>query len=141
MRARGGLDDCARDDLLALAEQDCFCGVTLFDPQAKPFPTAGWPSERELFRFQPVVTFPEPGWLEWRDAGTCMIERAPSGAYEEDWRLQPSSRSFARAFAATQRYDDDVSVHRGRPLYSRAQPIFAYHPENAARGAGAQRGL
>ena len=24
-----------------------------------------------------------------------MIERAPSGAYEEDWRLQPGSRSFA----------------------------------------------
>jgi hypothetical protein len=24
-----------------------------------------------------------------------MIERAPSGAYEEDWRLQSGSRSFA----------------------------------------------
>ncbi|MEJ0092306.1 MAG: hypothetical protein WDN46_02420 [Methylocella sp.] len=95
LRARSGLDGCARDDLLALAEQDCFCGVTLFDPHGEPFPTASWPSERELFRFQPVVTFPEPGWLEWRDAGACMIERAPSGAYEEDWRLQPYSRSFA----------------------------------------------
>jgi hypothetical protein len=95
LRARKGLADCSKEDLLALAEQDCFCGVTLFDSNAQPFPTASWPKESYLFRFQPVITFPEPGWMEWLEGGTCMIERAPSGAYVEDWRLQPGSKSFA----------------------------------------------
>ena len=95
LRDRKGLADCSKDELLKLAEQDCFCGITLFDPDAKPFPTASWPKEAYLFRFQPVITFPEPGWIEWRNSGTCMIEKAPSGAYEEDWRLRPDSRSFA----------------------------------------------
>jgi hypothetical protein len=95
LRGRRGLADCSKDELLKLAEQDCFCGVTLFDPDAEPFPTASWPKEAYLFRFQPLITFPEPGWIEWQNAATCMIERAPSGAYEEDWRLQPGSRSFA----------------------------------------------
>ena len=95
LRQRSGLEDCTSAELLTLAEQDCFCGVTLFDPIAEPYPTACWPGEFYPFRFQPVITFPEPGWLEWRDEGTCMIERAPSGAYEEDWRLQSGSRSFA----------------------------------------------
>ena len=95
LRERRGFADCSTDELLKLAEQDCFCGTTLFDPDAKPFPTASWPKEAYLFRFQPVITFPEPGWIEWRNFGTCMIETAPSGAYEEDWRLLPESRSFA----------------------------------------------
>ncbi len=94
LRTRDGLEDCSKEELLALAEQDCFCGVTLFDENAKPFPTARWPKESYLFRFQPVITFPEPGWMEWREDGTCMIERAPSGAYVEDWRLQPGSQNF-----------------------------------------------
>jgi hypothetical protein len=95
LRERKGLEDCSKDELLKLAEQDCFCGITLFEPDARPFPTASWPEEAYLFRFQPVITFPEPGWIEWQEGGTCMIERAPSGAYLEDWRLQPESRSFA----------------------------------------------
>src|SRR6476469_6534293 len=95
LRGRRGFADCSKDELLKLAEQDCFCGVTLFDPDAEPFPTASWPKEAYLFRFQPVITFPEPGWIEWQNSGTCMIEKAPSGAYEEDWRLQSGSRSFA----------------------------------------------
>ena len=95
LRGRSGFADCTDDELLKLAEQDCFCGFTRFNPDAKPFPTASWPREAYLFRFQPVITFPEPGWIEWQQSGTCMIERAPSGAYEEDWRLQRASRSFA----------------------------------------------
>ena len=79
LRGRRGFGDCSKDELLKLAEQDCFCGVTLFDPDAKPFPTASWPKEAYLFRFQPVITFPEPGWIEWQDSGTCMIERLEWG--------------------------------------------------------------
>jgi hypothetical protein len=95
LRERKSLGDCSKDELLTLAEQDCFCGITLVDLGARPFPTASWPKEAYLFRFQPVITFPEPGWIEWQADGTCMIERAPSGAYMEDWRLQSGSRSFA----------------------------------------------
>jgi hypothetical protein len=92
---RNGFDGCTRDELLALAEQDCFAGKTVFDSEAKPFPTARWPVGSYDFRFQPVITFPEDGWMEWTENGTCMIERAPSGAYEEDWRLEPNSQTFA----------------------------------------------
>jgi hypothetical protein len=95
LRERMGFADCSTEELLKLAEQDCFCGVTLFAADADPFPTATWPKEAYVFRFQPVITFPEPGWIEWRNSGTRMIETAPSGAYEEDWRLEPGSRSFA----------------------------------------------
>jgi hypothetical protein len=99
LRERKGLEDCSKDELLKLAEQDCFCGITLFEPDARPFPTASWPKEAYLFRFQPVITFPEPGWIEWQGDGTRMIERAPSEAYTEDWRLQSGSRSFAAHLA------------------------------------------
>jgi len=95
LRERKGFEDCSTDELLKLAEQDCFCGITLFDAEAKPFPTASWPKQAYLFRFQPIITFPEPGWIEWREFETCMMERAPSGAYEEDWRLLPQSQSLA----------------------------------------------
>jgi hypothetical protein len=36
--------------------------------------------------------FPEPGLMTWNDDGTVMCERAPSGAYVEEWRLIPDSR-------------------------------------------------
>jgi hypothetical protein len=99
LRERAGLADCSTEELLKLAEQDCFCGITLFDSAATPFPTASWPKEAYLFRFQPVITFPEPGWIEWQRDGSRMIERAPSGAYIEEWRLQSGSRSFAAHLA------------------------------------------
>lgn len=95
LRSRAGLAECSKDELVALAEQDCFAGITLYDKDTRPYPSASWPPEAYLFRYQPVITFPEPGWMEWTEEGTCMIERAPSGAYEEDWRLQPRSRDFA----------------------------------------------
>ena len=31
--------------------------------------------------------------MEWSEDGTVMIERAPSGAYEEEWRLLAGSRT------------------------------------------------
>jgi len=95
LKSRGGLSACTKDELLALAEQDCFAGQTLFDAEADPHPTARWPLDGYLFRFQPVVTFPEDGWMDWKEDGTCMIEKAPSAAYEEDWRLEPGSQTFA----------------------------------------------
>lgn len=39
----------------------------------------------------PVSAFPEPGLLEWNEDGSVMIERAPSGAYVEEWHRLPGS--------------------------------------------------
>lgn len=78
---------CSERDLLLLAEQDCFAAKTLFDPSAYPYQTALWPPALDFLRFQPSITFPEDGWLEWYDDGATMIERAPSGAYVEVWKL------------------------------------------------------
>lgn len=39
----------------------------------------------------PVSPFPEPGLLEWNEDGSVMIERAPSGAYVEEWHRVPGS--------------------------------------------------
>lgn len=89
------LSDCSDDELIALAEQDCACGITILDETAVPYPTATWEGGDSGFMYQPVINFPEDGWFEWEEEGTCMLEYAPSGAYEEDWRLQDNSRTFA----------------------------------------------
>ena len=49
-------------------------------------------AESDSIGFQPVSAFPEPGELEWNSDGTVMMERAPSGAYVEEWHLLPDSR-------------------------------------------------
>ena len=89
------LSDCSDDELIALAEQDCACGITVLDDTATPYPTATWEGGGSGFMQQPVVNFPEDGWFEWKEEGVCMLEYAPSGAYEEDWRLQDNSQDFA----------------------------------------------
>ena len=89
------LSDCSNDELIALAEQDCSCGITILDETATPYPTARWEGGGSGFMQQPVINFPEDGWFEWKEEGACMLEYAPSGAYEEDWRLQDNSQDFA----------------------------------------------
>jgi len=95
LRHRAQLADCSDSELLALAQQDCSCAATVLDESTTPHPTATWPRGEYGFANQPVQTFPEPGWFAWREAGDCMMEWAPSGAYEEDWRLQPHAQNFA----------------------------------------------
>ena len=92
---RSQLSDCSDDELIALAEQDCACGITVLDETATPYPTATWEGGDSGFMYQPVLSFPEDGWFEWKEDGVCMMEYAPSGAYEEDWRLQDNSQDFA----------------------------------------------
>ncbi len=95
LRHCSGLADCSDAELLALAEQDCSCARTVLDESTAPHPTATWPRGADGFANQPVSNFPEPGWFAWREAGVCMMEWAPSGAYEEEWRLQTGSQDFA----------------------------------------------
>jgi hypothetical protein len=58
--------------------------------------TTSWCDETEIMSWadwvglQPYDKYSEPGIM--RRIGDCMIEFAPSGAYVEDWRFQPSRR-------------------------------------------------
>ena len=54
--------------------------------------TAEWHTRGHGINFQPVSAYPEPGLMTWNDDATVMHERAPSGAYVEEWRLIPGSR-------------------------------------------------
>lgn len=76
-------------DLLVLAESDSSSGATVCTPVVNGIATAEWST---AVGFQPVSAFPEPGALEWSKDGTVMMERAPSGAYMEEWHLLPDSR-------------------------------------------------
>lgn len=54
--------------------------------------TAEWHTrEPDDIAIHPVSAFPEPGLLEWNKDGSVMIERAPSGAYVEEWHRVPGS--------------------------------------------------
>lgn len=83
------LQDLSRAELLRLAEVEGGVSPSRFEPA----PGAGVAQEGTMHwpgwtAFQLHAKWPEPG--ELRRVGDCMIEHAPSGAYVEDWRLQPS---------------------------------------------------
>tara|TARA_R110001599_G_scaffold146321_8_gene329464 strand:+ start:14477 stop:15418 length:942 start_codon:yes stop_codon:yes gene_type:complete len=50
--------------------------------------------------------WPEPA--ELKRIGNCMIEFAPSGAYVEDWRLQPSAPGPFLGLQLLQEYDEGI---------------------------------
>ena len=87
--ALGGRSSFSLDELVVLAESDSSSGATACTPVVDATATAEWST---AVGFQPVSAFPEPGLLEWSSDGTVMIERAPSGAYVEEWHLLPESR-------------------------------------------------
>ncbi len=87
--ALGGRVSFSMDELLVLADSDSSSGATVCTPIVDGAATAEWSS---VVGFQPVSAFPEPGLLEWKADGTVLMERAPSGAYIEEWHLLPSSR-------------------------------------------------
>ena len=92
---RTGFSDCSPEELRLLASSDSSAGATtcttfVAGSHGLRTATAEWSS---TVGFQAVSAFPEPGLLELSDHGATMIERAPSGAYVEQWRLLPGSRS------------------------------------------------
>jgi hypothetical protein len=94
---RAGLSDCTLDELRALATTDASsgyteCGAVLVDRHGQRSATASWHTRGHGVNFQPVSAFPEPGLMSWNDEGTVMTERAPSGAYIEQWQLIDGSR-------------------------------------------------
>jgi hypothetical protein len=79
-RGRMSFADYSREELKSLADVEGGFAETSWDGE-----TMHWSS---MVAFQLHQKWPEPGLL--RRIGDCMMEFAPSGAYVEDWRLQPS---------------------------------------------------
>ena len=88
------LADYSIEQLMELAEQDCGNATTHLDETTSPYARASWEANDTDVSIQSIVLFPEDGWFDWLEDGECMMEWAPSGAYEEDWRLQSNSRYF-----------------------------------------------
>ena len=78
---RGSIDDCTADELRALAA-NVEGGLARTWYSGEEMNWTDWTS------FQTRPRWPEPGRLA--RVGDCLIEQAPSGAYIEDWRLQPT---------------------------------------------------
>ncbi|MGZ4674088.1 MAG: hypothetical protein ACXVH5_04700 [Ilumatobacteraceae bacterium] len=98
LAGRTGLGDCTLAELRAIAGSDASSGYTECTPVAVDADglrtaTACWHTRGHGVNFQPVSAFPEPGLMSWSDDGTVMTERAPSGAYVEQWHLVPGSRA------------------------------------------------
>jgi hypothetical protein len=97
LASRTGFGECTIDDLRALGTSDASsgftdCGPVAMDPDGQRSATATWHTRGQGVNFQPVSAYPEPGLMTWNDDGSVMFERAPSGAYTEEWRLDPGSR-------------------------------------------------
>ena len=97
LAGRTGLGDCTFDELRAIAASDASsgyteCGPVAVDADGLRTATATWHTRGHGVNFQPVSAFPEPGLMSWSDDGSVMVERAPSGAYVEQWQLVLGSR-------------------------------------------------
>jgi hypothetical protein len=77
------MGDAAPELLLALADVEGGLASTRWNEAAGAMAWSDWTS------FAVHDKWPEPGRLA--RVGDCLIEHAPSGAYVEDWRLQPSA--------------------------------------------------
>jgi hypothetical protein len=98
LRLRNGFGDCSLAELSALADSESSSGYTtctriVRGDDGVRRATAEWFTRGHGVNFQPVSSYPEPGLLSWNDDGTVLWELAPSGAYEEEWRLIPGSRA------------------------------------------------
>jgi hypothetical protein len=82
--------------------------------------SARWDGDRMVWSdwtsFQLHDRWPEPGIL--RRVGDCLIEHAPSGAYVEDWRVQPSPPGPLLGLRLIEERDADRGevLHRGGGL-------------------------
>jgi hypothetical protein len=90
LATRAELYDAPREVLARLAEVEGGISACRFvpDAQASSERLAGELTWLSWDAFQAHSKWPEPGTL--RRVGDCLMEFAPSGAYVEDWRLQPS---------------------------------------------------
>lgn len=94
LQTASGMGDIRIDSSRPPHLSDSSCGVTVVDETTIPHPTARWEDGDHGFSQQPEPSFPEDGWLEWRSP-SVMWERAPSGAYVEEWQRAPHDRGVA----------------------------------------------
>ncbi len=81
IRGRASLHDFTAEELLQLCAVDGGAGDAFFGSGAMTW--------RSRLSFEPYHRWPEPALLQ--RVGPALIESAPSGAYVQDWRLQPGS--------------------------------------------------
>jgi hypothetical protein len=114
--SREALSDLPLADLRALAEAEGGISPTRFDGQASPgVELSGTMHWLDWTAFQVHDKWPEPG--ELRRVGDCLIEFAPSGAYVEDWRLQPGGDGPLIGLSLVEERDDQGKLlHRGGGL-------------------------
>lgn len=87
--SRAQLAELSLAELTRLAEVEGGMASTRFEPlPAVGVELCGSMNWLDWTAFQLHAKWPEPGSL--RRVGDCLIEHAPSGAYVEDWRLQPA---------------------------------------------------
>jgi len=97
LRDRGGLEACSLEDLRRLTACEASTGRTTctevaFDGDGVRRATAEWHTRGPGdIAVHPLTAYPEPGDLEWSDDGSVVVERAPSGAYVEEWHRVPGS--------------------------------------------------
>ena len=84
LRGRGGLGGCTVEELLDLSAVEGRIADAAF--------LNGQMSWENASAFQPYPQWPESSQMQ--RVGTGLIETAPSGAWMQDWRLEPSSRGL-----------------------------------------------
>jgi hypothetical protein len=116
-KSREALAELSLAELTRLAYVEGGVAATRFEatPSAGPelTGTMHWP---DWTAFQLHAKWPEPGVL--RRVGECLIEHAPSGAYVEDWRLQPSGEGPFVGLTLLEERESDTGrlLHRGGGL-------------------------
>jgi hypothetical protein len=110
------LKECTIDQLRAIAGSDgssgwTECSALAADADGAETATTEWHTRGHGINFQPVSAYPEPGLMTWNDDATVMHERAPSGAYVEQWKLVPGSRRPLSLDTSA-----DVDVYRAGPI-------------------------
>lgn len=111
--SREALSDLPLAELVRLAEAEGGMSPTRFEgASAELSGTMNW---LDWNAFQVHAKWPEPGQL--RRVGDCLIEFAPSGAYVEDWRLQPGGDGPLIGLSLLEERDEKGKLlHRGGGL-------------------------
>lgn len=140
--------ECSLDELLVLAGSESSTGHTVAHPlDGSGEVTATWHTGQSGIEYQPTSAYPEAGLLTWDGTGEVMTERAPSGAYVEQWRLLPGSRTPLRSVVTVRdgrrhgiyRAGDHLIVVRERGIdvspWASIQELVASAPRSLAEAA------
>lgn len=120
------IQDLSREDLLLLAEAEGGLARSTFVPGEVA--NTGSMQWNDWVRAQLHDSWPETGLL--RRVGDCLTEFAPSGAYVEDWRAQPSDGGPLIGLVLL----SETDVESGRVLHSGGGLVVAGCHAGLVRG-------